>query len=123
MSLFTKAERKQLRQLSGIAYERELAKELTRLQDRFASWQRGDLSPFQLSDAIHEFHQGPSRELYEYYTMVDPHMAVARAVVEELLLESEIADGILQKLTDAIDFYRSMQEGGSDDEVYGSEED
>lgn len=123
MISFTKAERKELRRLTGIAYERELAKELTILQNRFAEWQQGDIDPFQLSDAVHEFHQGPSRELYKYYTTADPHMAVARALVEELLLESEIPGGIRQKLAGAIDFYRAEPEGTSNDQISDAKQD
>ena len=123
MSLFTKTELKELRRLSGIAYERELAKELTNLHSRFTAWQHGEIDPFQLSDAVHEFHQGPSHDLYKYYTIVDPHMAVARAVVDELLKESEIPGGIQQKLAPAIDFYRSEREGTRNDQISGSEQD
>jgi len=121
VSLFTKAERKELRRLSGIAYARELAKELTNLQSRFTVWQHGEIDPFELSDAVHEFHQGPSRDLYKYYTIVDPSMAVARAFVDELLKESEISGAILQKLGPTIDFYRSERKGTWDDQISRSE--
>jgi hypothetical protein len=107
--MYTKAERKQLRQLAEIAHERELALELTRLQTRFSTWQRGEIDPFQLSEAIHAFHQGPSRTLYSYYNQIDPPLAVARAVVEKLLQENEIPAGIQQKLAAAIAFYRAEQ--------------
>jgi hypothetical protein len=123
MSLFNKVEKKQLRQFAGIAYERELEIELSSLNDRFSAWQRGDIDAFQLSDDIHEFHQGPSRELYNFYTGVDPHMAVARAVVEELLSHREVPDELMHKLVSAIDFYRGQREREQSDANHGSKED
>jgi hypothetical protein len=110
MSSFTKAEKKQLRRLAGIAYERELERELSSLLGQFQNWRNGEIDPFELSDHIHEFHEGPNRGLYNFYNRADPHMAVARALVEELLSESEVPDDSRLKLVSAVDFYRAERE-------------
>ena len=123
MSHFTKLEKKQLRKIAGIAYERELEKELSSLRDRFSAWHSGDIDAFQLSDNIHEFHQGPSRGLYNFYTSVDPHMAVARAIVEELVLEEEVPAELITKLVSTVDFYRYQHERERNDTKHGNNED
>jgi len=44
--------KRELRQLAGVAYERELARELHGLREQFDRWQRGKLTPFELSDVL-----------------------------------------------------------------------
>ena len=52
-----------LRQLADRAYEIELGRELMALQGELARWQRGEMTAFEASDAIHRFHQGRARHL------------------------------------------------------------
>lgn len=66
MEQFTRAERKELRRLAGLAYERELAHELTTIEAAFRAWRAGELSPFDLSDRIHAFHNGVARDLLRH---------------------------------------------------------
>lgn len=72
MEQFTRAERKELRRLAGLAYERELAHELTTIEAAFRAWRAGELSPFDLSDRIHAFHNGVARDLFVTYNRWDP---------------------------------------------------
>ncbi len=60
---FTKSERKELRRLAGLAYERELAKALEALEESFGQWRKKKISAFELSDCIHKFHNGTARNL------------------------------------------------------------
>ncbi len=106
MTEFTRLERSQLRKLSMKAYERELSQELSHLEAEFTKWEEGKIDSFQLSNIIHEFHDGASRDLYKQYTMVSPHLMVAYALVEGILREEEIQPEILKKLGQAIEFYR-----------------
>lgn len=106
MENVTKAERKQLRKLSGVAYDRELSSELEALEGRFAEWRDGGIGPHELSDAIHEFHQGPSRKLFVFYAQVDPRIVVARAIAYGILKEGEVPSAILPKLGQMIEYYR-----------------
>jgi len=48
----TKAQRRRLRELGGIAYERDLSGELAKLESEFKRWRGGQISPFELSDTI-----------------------------------------------------------------------
>jgi hypothetical protein len=88
------------------AYERELAQELSQLEGQFGVWREGKIDSFQLSNIIHEFHNGVSRDLYKQYMNVSPHLMVAYAFVEGILSEEEIQPEVLKKLAQAIELYR-----------------
>ena len=106
MTDFTKRERSRLRKLSMKAYERELARELSHLETKFSEWREERIDSFQLSDIIHKFHDGANRDLYRQYTIVEPYLMVAHALVDGILSEEEIEPEILRKLNRAIEFYR-----------------
>lgn len=57
---FTKADRKQMRQLASTVYEAEVHRPLEELDAEFARWCPNS----ELLSAIHEFHQHQSRELW-----------------------------------------------------------
>jgi hypothetical protein len=101
----SKADSRELRRLSGLVYERELSKELTHLLDRFKQWEVGELDPFTLNDDIHSFHDGASRDLYKFYTMVPPQNAVAYGLAEKLLTRDDVPQKLLAKLELTIAFY------------------
>ena len=106
MESFTKSERKQLRTLAGIAYERELAAALAQLDGRFADWRAGKLSPFELSDALHQFHNGISRDLYSFYGG-NPAICVAHGLAAGVLPAAEVPGDLAAKLRSLVEFYRT----------------
>ncbi len=57
-SRFTKLERKELRKVAGLAYEREFATALELLEENFRQWRGNKITVFELSDFIHQFHNG-----------------------------------------------------------------
>jgi hypothetical protein len=59
-----KSNRRKLRELAGVAYTRELSAELAKLEGDFGQWRSGEIDPFELSDRIHRFHDGISRDLW-----------------------------------------------------------
>jgi hypothetical protein len=96
---FTKGEKRQLRQLAGTAYERELGAALRELQATFAEWERGSITAFDMSEAIHEFSKGIARELWKRYSpRLDP-FNVARAIGEGYLTEAEVPPALREKLS------------------------
>ncbi len=95
---FARAEKQQLRRLAEMAYERELGAALRELQTRFAAWARGEIAAFDVSEAIHEFHNGIARELWKKYDSRVDAFSVARAFEEGLLTEAEIPAALLAKL-------------------------
>ena len=100
-----------LRQLADRAYEIELGRELAALRTEFDRWQRGDITAFDVSDAIHQFHQGPARDLYLTYTNHHPKPAVAYALQRGILDRSQIAPDVLEELAGALSLYEASDSG------------
>ena len=111
------SDRKNLRRLASVAYERELRKELMKLHDRFHDWLKDRMDAFALSDAVHEFHDGAARELYVFYTWGRPEMQVARAVVHGVLSRDEVPEPILDKLKSLIQFFEENTEEETEGEA------
>lgn len=106
---FTKAQRGRLRELCGLAYERDLAAELARLEAAFQRWLANEIDAFELSDLIHNFHQGPSRKLFVKYSRPDLPLAVASAIHRGVLAEGEVGAEILELLGPQVAFLRDRE--------------
>jgi len=98
--------KKELRRLSRIAHERALRVALEKLEAKFSLWHSGKLDTFALNDAIHEYHQNDQRELWSLYQPSMASAAVARAVAEGLLKESELSPRLLADLVQSIAYFR-----------------
>lgn len=92
------------------AYERELHRELTKLDESFAEWRSGAISSGELNHRIHEWEIGPSRALFKQYDHSSKDMSVAYAIVVGILEEEEVPGELLVAIGRAIAFYRSLQE-------------
>jgi len=114
--LETKANKRKLRELAGLAYKRELGHELAKLEMEFARWRGGEIDPFELSDRIHRFHDGVSRDLYVAYRDLSPIHAVARALALKVLDRTEVPSEIFAELESIIPFFEE-QAGPADEEV------
>lgn len=103
---WTKKQRRELRDLQGLAWERELSSALEELLMDFQSWKKGEIDPFELNDRIHRFHNGRSRELFNAYSgSLDTfwlEAVVARGVIEE----SEVSEDLLAVYRPHIDSFR-----------------
>ena len=106
MEPLTRRESKDLRRLAGIAYDRELGRELTRLETSFTEWRAGRLNAHGLSAAIHTFHDGVARDLWVLYNRRHPSSTVPRAIAAGLLAEHEVPTALLAKLQNALEYYR-----------------
>jgi hypothetical protein len=102
-SKFSKPERARLRELAGEAWNAELSDALTELHEEFRKWADDAMDAFELSDKIHEFHNGLSRELYGRYTFLDSATLVSRAVALGLLEQETLGDDLLAKLSPEIE--------------------
>jgi hypothetical protein len=91
----TKSQKRNIRELAGLAHERELGQELGKLEEQFAHWRRGGIDAHALSEVIHEFHNGPARELYSLYSGDMLELVVAGALARGVLKPAEIPDDTL----------------------------
>lgn len=108
--LETKANKRKLRELAGIAYRRELGHELAKLELDFTRWRGGDIDPFELSDRIHRFHDGVSRNLYVAYRDLSPFHAVARAIALQVIDRTEVPSEILGELESMVQFVEAHRD-------------
>ena len=86
----TKAERKQIRRLAGIAWERELRDELRKIATAIHEMENDTLTPFDVNDSIHRFHNGASRDLYRQYSDSLPWLGVCRAYIDRVLSDDDL---------------------------------
>jgi hypothetical protein len=112
--LDTKANKRKLRELAGVAYRRELGHELAKLEMDFARWRGGEIDPFELSDRIHRFHDGVSRDLYVGYRDLSPINAAARAIALQVLDRTEVPSEILGELESMVQFFEKRQDTQGD---------
>jgi hypothetical protein len=96
----TKSQRRRMTELAGLAYQRDLDVELDKLEAEFRRWRSGEISPHDLSDLIHVFHQGPSRQLFAHYDPKLRHFAIADALRRGVLTEAEVGPDLVALLTE-----------------------
>jgi hypothetical protein len=107
---FTKAQRKEIRRLAGLAHEKELSTAAGQLHSEFDRWRRGEIDVFVLNDHIHKFHDGVSRDLYKSYAMGEVEWSVVSAIAREVLKESDIDPSVLEALRSMIDLVRQRRQ-------------
>ena len=88
----TRADKKKVRQLAGIAWERELRSELLGIAAAINEMENGLLSPFDVNDRIHKFHDGASRDLYKQYSQSLPWSGVCHAYIDGVLTDDDLVD-------------------------------
>jgi hypothetical protein len=119
---FTKSEKKELRTLSAIAYEKELALELEKLFQEFLLWKNKQLRSLDLDEKIHGYHSDAHRSLFNMYNQNSNFFpAVARAVGLGLIFPEQVSTGLFAKIEPSISFFRgefgsSQTMGGKQDE-------
>jgi hypothetical protein len=111
MATLNKKMRRRLRELSGLAYERELHQELSQLAKKFDLWRNNEMSSGELSNALHEYDYGPSRRLWGLHNDLKPEMTVARAVALKLLTREEVGEEVLGVLEQSIRFFEENLSG------------
>lgn len=80
--------------LRGKAWEAELGQALLPIAELFDAWRRGEASAFELSDAIHRFHDGDSREIWKKYQSRDTNTLLAIALVDGFLRRDQVPDHV-----------------------------
>jgi hypothetical protein len=101
-----KLQRRHIRELATLAYERELARELGAVEVEFSRWRRGEINVHDLSDLIHQFHDGTARRLYSIYAGDVLEVALGSAIARGVLTENEASPDIMEALRGHIEFAR-----------------
>ena len=102
----------QLREWRMEAHERELKRELEKLDQSFEAWRRGEISSGELSVRVHQYDRGPSRDLFSRYNYGDAKMNVAYAIVAGIIDEEEVPKELMEALSTAIQVFQSMKDNG-----------
>jgi hypothetical protein len=109
MHQYPKHIKRLIREYAAQAYEIELGRALGELEQQFTLWRSGQISAGELSDCIHAFHQGPSRELWGRYNADIDDMLVAHAIVTGLLPRETVPAELLEALQRSMNFYERQQ--------------
>ncbi len=112
MKTYSKSIKQLLREYATKAHERELQRELSKVEDSFAEWRQDRISSVDLDHRIHKYKTGPARELYKRYNCGEIDLAVAYAIVAGVLAEDEVSGELLEAISGPIAFHRSWQEEG-----------
>ena len=91
------------------AYERELQRELTKLDQSFSDWRSGKIGSGELSYRVHQYETGPSRALYQRYNRSPKDMTLAYMIVAGVLRRDEIPEELLQALERPLSFYQALK--------------
>jgi hypothetical protein len=95
-----KKTRRQLRELLSKAYAQELSDHLRGLALNFDQWRDNKITCWELSDRIHQFHHGISRELYNIYNNSRQDIAlISRAVAQNLIQLDEVPSEVREMVS------------------------
>ena len=98
-----------VREYAGVAHDRELGQALLDLRREFDRWQHGELSVVQLNDAVHQFHEGRSRDIWKRYTTDHGEPGLACAVATGIVRRDELPPELLRHLAGWIEFYEAEE--------------
>lgn len=89
---FTKSERKTIRKLAALAWERQLRSELHKIATAISDMDKELLTPFEVNEIIHDFHNGISRKLFHRYSDSQPWFSVCRAHYDKVFSDDELTE-------------------------------
>jgi len=94
-----------VREWAGIAHDRDLRRALSELRVEFDRWDRAEIDSFELNRAIHQFHDGTSREIWKRYATSDLEPAIACAVAAGVVQHEELPAELVAHVASLIQFY------------------
>lgn len=110
MQDYPKKIKRLLNEFLATAYERELQRELAKLDASFAAWRNGQIGSGELSHRVHQYEVGPSRVLYQRYNHGPKDLILAYVIVAEVLRADEVPTELLQALERQISFYQELKD-------------
>jgi hypothetical protein len=112
MNDYPKRIKRLLREFAAEAYEKELSRELARLDESFTEWRDGKINSGKLSHRIHQYETGVSQELFKKYNIGKNDFNVAYAIVTGILDRDNIPEELLEAIGNHLRFYESMKAEG-----------
>jgi hypothetical protein len=109
---YPKSIKRLIRKYLEEAYERELHRELCKLDQSFTEWREGSIDNGELSYRIHLYETKPSRELWKRYNYGDEGTTLAYLIVAGVLDRNEIPPELLEALERPLSFYQSLKDQG-----------
>ncbi len=106
----TKAVKRALRELAARAHEEDLRRALLPVSAAFDEWKAGRLGSRGLAQIIHEFHDGPARELFKFYNG-DHRAAVGYAIASGMLERDQASPAVLEHCRGAIEYFATTLAG------------
>lgn len=112
MNDYPKNIKRMIREFAVEAYEKELSRELVRLDESFEEWRMGKIKSGELSDRIHQYETGASRELFKKYNEGKNDFNVAYAVITGILNRENVPKELIEAIDKHLLFYQSMKDNG-----------
>ncbi len=83
------------------------------MAQHFDDWREGQIDPFELTELIHQYHNGPARELWKRY-VGNPYieLLMARAIAEGILEQADVSEQVRPYIKEAVERYRFMRDEG-----------
>jgi len=88
--------------LANLAYERELNRELSRVQRHIDLYRERESKFFNLNEIRFKFYREKSDEIWRLYNRLEPDKAIERAVALGLLNDEEIPEDIRRAMSHAV---------------------
>ncbi len=112
MNDYPKKIKRLLREFAAESYEKELSRELARLGESFVKWRDGKINSGELSDRIHQYETGASRDLFNKYDQGSDDFNVAYAIVAGILDREDVPEELIQAIDKHLSFFQSMKDNG-----------
>ena len=112
MTDYSKRIKRLLREFAVEAYEKELSRQLAKLDKSFEEWRDGKIISGELSYRIHQYEAGVSRELFKKYNEGKNDFNVAYAIVTGILDRDTMPGEVLEAIDKHLRFYESMKADG-----------
>ena len=101
-----------LKEHAGRAWEAEMRVVLEGLAAKFDQWKAGAISTADLSDAIHDYHNGAAREIWRRFATNDPKMPLAHAVASGVVSKESLPAEVVDHIASMVEFFSEREENG-----------
>jgi hypothetical protein len=111
----SKKAKRQLRELAGVAYERELRQALKPVEQALADMHAGKCDAFAVSEVIHQFHQKPARDLWIQHNQMETDFSISAALLDNIISPEEIPAEVRQWFIERAEILRNVRSSDPDE--------